>query len=78
LFVDVALARDGVEQHHVFLERLGLRANPAVRCNRDARSIEDQRIVAPYLVDVYDRPPMVSRQRPQHLQPQRALVDRVR
>src|SRR5258708_38886626 len=77
LRVDVAFARDRVEQDNIFLEGFGLRCDMAVGGESHAGAVENERIVAADLVNVNDRAGMLLGDGAKNFYTQGALVDGV-
>ena len=74
LLAHIAGQRGQIGEDQVLFEAFPLGDNLSVGTNRQARSIEDQAVVAPHLVDHHDRNVMPLRDGREHLPAQRALV----
>ena len=77
LFMHIAFSGGGVEEDQVFRKRFGLGGYFSVRRQRNARTIENEAVVSSYLIHVDHRPFVGQSNGAQHLETQRALVERI-
>ena len=74
LLVDFAFPRCRIKKDEIFFKSFGLRRHLAVGRQRNAPSIENQAVVASHLIHVNHRPLVCHRNRAQHLETKRPLV----